>query len=195
MFVLSIIPTKLLFYCTTPCVGPALLHTQFVRIWDFLSVLVLKNSSSFLLLWFQQTRFTSLIYSSEVQLFEHLVKFHSLEKRDWWCLFKNATNASTKPVLQLSCFTYTTFKHHWNGDILNSCWSLQLGQGFFILFQLTVVTVQNSQSENSQSDDGCCSESLQKKAWRDVKGATNTQRNFSKQMPVRSNSGHFLSQD
>lgn len=182
MFVLSIIPTKLLFYCTTPCVGPALLHTQFVRIWDFLSVLVLKNSSSFLLLYFQQTRFTSLIYSAEVQLFKHLVKFHSLEKRDWWCAFKNATNASTKPVLQLSCFTSTTFKHHWNGDILNSCWSLQLGQGLFIPFQLTVVTVQKS-----QSDDGCCCESLKKKAWRDVKGATNTQRNFSKQMPVRSN--------
>lgn len=100
----------------------------------------------------------------EVQLFKHLVKFHSSEKRDWWCVFKNATNTSTKPVLQLSCFTYTTFKHHWNGDILNSCWSLQLGQGLFILFQLTVATVQNSQSENSQADEGCCCESLQKKS-------------------------------
>lgn len=70
---LSIIPTKLLFYCTTLYVGPALLHTQFVRIWHFLSVLVMKKLQLF----------TSLFLASHVYITK-IFSWNSIVKAFWW---------------------------------------------------------------------------------------------------------------
>lgn len=207
MFVLAIIPTKLLFRCSTLYVWPALLHTQFVRIWDFVSVLVMKKSSSILLLHLQQTGFISLIYSIFINCWSIWWNFICWKTEIWHILlvmylFKNATNTSTNPVLQVSCFTSITLKHHWNEDIFEFMLEPPNCSRFVHpvsakLFMLRLRTVDHSSCVYL-----CCCNgeiihklrihsltlaavvSLSKNAWRDVKGATNIQHNFSKQMSM-----------